>query len=173
MKQDKLWGDLHDVSLSPTFEMNQANSKNTSDFLRSLWFIKDLVKQATGFDWKDTSYIRDSASHQYGISLDIAPNVNPSDKQHYAFYNQSDPVLHRRPELYSRLLSLNNLLARTRLARGMYGYIFIENDHLHLMLWPNSMLANSHVVLYGSPKWVYPDTIVRMNMQIPQQWKAS
>lgn len=128
-------------------------------YLPSLMAIHSAIERVSGHRWKPTSYMRDSPSHKNGSALDIAPDIYPSDAQYYAAFNKSDPVLYARVPLINQLTRVSNSL-KLPYKWGMY----VENDHIHIGLFTTKLpgLYKGEVNLWGSPKWIYPDTDERM-----------
>lgn len=121
------------------------------------------VESATGFRWKNTSYIRASPSHKKGHAFDLAPDIAPDSKGQYAVYNGSDPVLYKRAPLIRALQTL---------IHNEYGKfpmgIFIEPDHLHIqVLKPGGgHRFPTNIIKWGIAKPIYPDTYERMKLPL-------
>lgn len=115
-----------------------------------------------------TSFIRDSPSHWNGSALDIAPDISPSDMQHYAPYKnpKSDPILTKRPVLIKLLEAVPSRIPYLESCRVG---IFLETDHIHIGLFTQD--GGDHVFyLWGQPKPVYGDTQYRHALpDLPQE----
>lgn len=97
--------------------------------------IAKAIANATGMDWDETSYIRDSPGHVDGDSLDIAPRVyTEALKRDYATFKKSDPVLFRREALLRRLMGLALTRNSALLQQGLMCVVAVENDHLHIQI---------------------------------------
>lgn len=139
-----------------------------SHYLPVLTQIHKAIELSTGHQWRPTSYIRQSPSHKNGSALDLAPDISPSSTPYYAAFNRSDPVL------YARAPLINQLNRAAMLLRIPYKWgIYVENDHLHIGLFKTNLsgLNKGEVILWGSPKWVYPDTDQRM-LSFNQDYKS-
>lgn len=132
-------------------------------YLPILLNIMNAIEQATGHKWRTTSYVRQSPSHQHGISLDIAPDMTDDAKDMYAAENNSDPVLYKREGLIRPLQSVAHKFSVPNHDAG----IFIEPDHLHLQLFttPNAR-GRLSVVKWGVAKLCYSDTKERMTLPL-------
>lgn len=127
-------------------------------FLPILVEVWKAVEEVTGIQWYATSYIRNSPSHQFGVSLDITPRF-ASGRDH-----GSDPVFHRRIVLLRQL---------QRLASCQFQYdviIAVESDHLHLqLLRPGSLPSPVRIYQWRIPKPLYLDTYARQTAPLPGQ----
>lgn len=129
----------------------------------SIW---QAIEKATGHRWKNTSYIRDSPSHRRGQAFDLAPDIAPDSEQHYAVYNNSDPVLYKREKLIRQLQTLRHI--DFSLSNANRIGIFIEPDHLHIQaLAPDSSISYpTSIVKWKVEKPIYPDSKERMNLPL-------
>lgn len=124
--------------------------------LLSAW---NAIERATGYAWRCTSYIRHSPSHKYGISIDLAPDMEDDLKRVYAHTHNSDPILHSRPTLLRKLLKLKDV----RLSPWCDVIIATESDHLHVQLVPVGRFGPHpvNVVRWQTYKPLYKDTVQR------------
>lgn len=127
------------------------------------WLIStwQIIEKATGIQWRCTSYVRDSPNHNTGYSIDLAPDINPSAKKLYAVYRFSDPVLYKRERLIRQLQSAIPALNKLMSQNGNYDVgIFIEADHLHVMLIAKTS-KGCVLTKWGMVKPSYSDTLTR------------
>jgi len=121
----------------------------------------NLVKQYTGFDWKVTSFLRESPNHSKGTALDIAPKVKQSDLQHYAVTHRKDPVLYNRLPL---IRALQKLVHNETPQGGFDIGLFIEPDHIHIQLFEpeNPARTRFYVCKWKVAKSCYHDNESRL-----------
>jgi hypothetical protein len=119
-----------------------------------------LVERYTGYKWRITSFLRSSPSHQYGVALDIAPDIHPKDLHRYAVTRMSDPVLYKREPL---IRALQNLALNSYPTAYSVG-IFIEPDHLHIQLFSPNNVPEYRIFKWKVPKPIYHDTYERMSL---------
>jgi len=118
------------------------------------------VELATGHRWMSTSYWRDSPSHQHGIALDIAPDIEESAKPKYAVTKMSDPILYKREPLIRALQTL----VSTSFDPEYHIGIFIEPDHLHIQFIQSDSKYPTEIIKWGDVKPLYPDSIHRVKL---------
>jgi len=155
----------HVLSQDPTILAASLHPVVRDKYLpQFIQFWKDL-ERATGYRWKNTSYIRDSPSHKIGHAFDLAPDVASSAQQHYAVYRGSDPVLYKRLPLIAKLQTMRNLDYSN--GQNKLG-VFIEPDHLHVQVMSSQGGGDYpiNVASWKIPKPIYADTNERMNLPV-------
>jgi hypothetical protein len=147
------------ISQAPNLRLNSTEEMNS--FLSILVGIMIAIERETGFRWKVTSWLRNSPSHQYGVSLDIAPDIDEQVSAEYAVNKGSDPVLYKRTALIRGLQRVAKKYCVPDYCAGIY----IEPDHLHIQLHDPAVRPNEiRVFKWKQPKPVYPDTNERMQL---------
>lgn len=137
-----------------------------ANLLPSLVALWQEIERTTGYRWKSTSYWRKSPSHQWGMSLDIAPDIHPDDADKYAVTNMSDPVLYKRLPLLRALQAVCANYVDPKYDLG----IFIEPDHLHLQVFDKEgALPRTRVIRWKQPKPIYSDTLSRMDLPVTEE----
>lgn len=101
-------------------------------YLPDLCKAWNLIEQVTGYRWKPTSYIRQSPNHQYGIALDVAPDIQLSSEPLYAVHSRLNPFLYKRGVLVRKLQQVIPLLFSQGKKHNVI--VVIECDHLHLQI---------------------------------------
>jgi hypothetical protein len=131
-------------------------------YLDMLLTIVSRIERETGFRWMVTSWIRESTSHPWSTSIDIAPDIHPGSQSRYAVNNGSDPVLYKRVPLVRAL----QRVAKTTPLNGITVGIFIEPDHLHIQLFQPEPYPTISVYKWKQPKASYRDTTQRMDLPL-------
>ena len=155
-------GDYEIVSQQPGILPKMQRDRAVELYLPQFLFLSRDIQSATGYRWKNTSYIRKSPSHQLGQAFDLAPDIAKSSESHYAVYQQSDPVLYKREALVKKLQTLRDRWYSPNHSNTMG--IFIEPDHLHLQVMAvgKGERYPTSVIKWQVAKAVYGDTIERM-----------
>lgn len=124
--------------------------------LDKLWY---LIEEATGYDWRNTSFLRESPSHKRGDAIDLVPVMDEDLKAVYAGTHGSDPVLHSRQGLIQLLRKLEPI----EISPFCDAIIAIESDHLHVQLVKKDSAGPNPVSIYrwAMAKPVYKDTVSR------------
>lgn len=155
---------LNRVEIVPSRDLNDIKNPIpvvTQVFLPQLVEVWKAIEQATGYRWRATSYLRNSPSHKYGVSLDITPNFG------FDILPQSDPVLFRRIPLLTTLIKLAQ---GPPLLQNYDVIIAVESDHIHIQLFElGSLPSPNRIVQWRLPKPVYADTITRQTSNLPLQ----
>lgn len=152
------------VSQDPHLAMPLRTKEYIKKCLPQLIQLWLAIENATGYQWKCTSYMRKSPSHQHGIALDIAPDIAPASQRDYAVYSQSDPVLYKRTKL---MRTLQDVAHDIKWPNDTQAIIAVEPDHLHLHILcevDHSLDTPVRVVKWKVPKDIYPDTNERMTL---------
>lgn len=132
-------------------------------YLPVLLKLTSAIELATGYGWKVTSFVRQSPSHQFGVSLDIAPDLSASSFPSYSVAYGSDPVLYKRETL---IRALQEVAARWVYPENDLG-IFIEPDHLHLQIFANGGASGTiRVIKWKQVKNCYRDSSERINLPL-------
>ena len=133
-----------------------------NSYLNELLTVVGMIEQATGHQWDITSYIRNSPSHKFGISIDVSPSFTPAARSQYAAFRRSDPVLYKRTPLIRSLQSLAAMMSPP----GLHDVgVFIECDHLHIQLFRmEAQKPRIRIVKWKAPKPLYSDTHERMRL---------
>lgn len=139
--------------------------KMEKQVLPGLIRVWQRIEQATGYRWHSTSYWRKSPSHQYGYALDIAPDIAPGDKNKYAVFQGSDPVLYKREKLMRTLQSLKH----EKFFNNWYVGLFVEPDHIHIQLLQKDNGMPTRVFKWGIVKPLYGDSSKRAQLPLIQQ----
>lgn len=148
----------------PLLARSSLTQQNVKQLLPQLIYLWLQIEHALGYQWKCTSYIRQSPSHQHGIALDIAPDINPGCFKNYAVYKHSDPVLYKRTRL---MRVLQRVATDTNWPYPTQAIIAVEPDHLHLHILTeidSSLNTAIRLVKWKVPKPVYSDTNERMKL---------
>lgn len=155
--------------------VNQNSSVITKDDLHMLadvYFPAFLrywiaLENTTGYQWRVTSLVRDSVSHQVGQAVDFAPDISDASHNLYAVSRQSDPVLYKREPLLrhlQRLVPVNFSGNGPVVSLGTY----VEPDHLHVQVLrntPNGRFENK-LIKWGITKPLYGDTYERAKLPL-------
>lgn len=149
-----------DISVMSNAEFEDAKKKYLPNLI-NLWI---QIEWATGYRWRATSFVRDSPSHKTGRALDIAPDIDPADLSKYSVSNDSDPVLYKREKLLRKLQAVCKVHRDQTYDLG----IFVEPDHLHLMLFTPQVKDDTTTQLFkwGVLKECYPDTYSRSKLPL-------
>lgn len=110
--------------------MAKLINRSTDKMRRTLAEGKKWLETVTQVKWRATSYLRESANHKEGRSLDVAPlPMIEAVKGDYGTFapRPFDPLLPNRSNFLSHLIS--NLPTAPK---GLG--IFIETDHVHLQI---------------------------------------
>jgi len=133
------------------------------NYLPYLLLAWRIIEDSTGYRWKCTSYWRRSPSHQYGVSLDLAPDISARSERLYSFSKMSDPVLYKREALLRKLQVACANMPEIPFLIG----IFVEPDHLHLQVLRKDRPGPfMRLVKWKQPKTIYPDTLQRMALPL-------
>lgn len=153
------------VSQHPTVADPSSKAESEREYLPELVNAWRAVEKGTGYRWRSTSYWRMSPSHSRGISLDIAPDISPSDEAQYAVSYGSDPVLYKREKL---LRDLQDVCASYTSLNQQYSIgIFVEPDHLHMQVFLRSdLITPMRLYKWKVPKKEYADTLTRMELPL-------
>lgn len=130
------------------------------------------VEEITNVSWRVTSWIRNAPTHKYAISLDIAPDfTSPGwQKDNYATYKQSDPMLDRRVPLFNRLKAGEERLSMAipvERRKDLIILAFIEPDHIHLQITKmgTATFFSSSVIPLPKMKLVFNDVQQRRSLE--------
>lgn len=142
---------------------NQQLSALTNDslefvahtFLPRLVATWNLIEQVTGYKWKATSYIRQSPNHQYGVALDLAPDLAPASELLYSVHSRVNPFLYKRGILVRKLQKVIAITISSRPPRPENVIIVVECDHLHLQL----MNGSPTLVKWKAIKPIYSNSV--------------
>lgn len=120
------------MSLNDAIEENAENAPMWSS-------IVSRINAITGINWRVTSWIRDSLSHQTGLAVDIAPELTSTFSSNYGLNIARDPLLNLRTFPFDVLSStpyapFHSIITPYYPDRGLA--VFIETDHLHMYLLP-------------------------------------
>lgn len=139
-----------------------TNPEAKAMYLPILCQVLSAIEMSTGYTWRVTSYVRQSPSHQHGISLDIAPEMAAELEEKYAVTHHSDPVLYKRAPLIRALQDV----ASNFVPDGYDIGLFIEPDHIHVQLFTPANLASPkiRVVKWKMEKGCYNDSKERMDL---------
>lgn len=156
-------GNYEVLSQDPDIMRPDDRSRAFDAYFPSLMQAWTDVERATGHRWKCTSYLRRSYTHQFGLSMDIAPDISEASYSAYAVHNNSDPVLHKRERLLRQLQSMASY------PRSYYPVgLFVENDHIHMQVFPSDTYPHPSysVMKWGTVKPCYPDSATRMRLPL-------
>jgi len=157
-------GSFQIVSQMPSVITSGDRIKSTMDYLPQFLLFWHDLETATGYRWKNTSYIRDSPSHRMGQAFDLAPDFTAEAAATYAVGRNSDPVLYKRIALWEILKTLrsNDYSGDASTKLG----VFIEPDHLHLQVLSHAGGGEfpTNIIKWRIAKPIYPDTYERMKL---------
>lgn len=129
-----------------------------------LLLVRAAIEEETNMDFKVTSFIRDSPSHD-GSALDIAPDIPKELRDQYRVTHHSDPMLSERWSFIKQLLPLK----RVSFPIPYDVAIFMETDHLHLQLLrkpkPDAD-SQTFLIKWSLPKESYADSQLRRTMML-------
>jgi hypothetical protein len=159
-------GQYRVISQDPSAVKTDDREQSARLYLPQFLLFWHDLEQATGYRWKNTSYLRNSPSHRVGHAFDLAPDLDPQSEQYYAVYNNSDPVLYKRNTLVQILQTLRNNDYSVDGSNKLG--VFIEPDHLHVQVIAADGGGDypTNVIKWQVPKPIYPDTYSRMALPV-------